>query len=260
MRPNPVKEKLQKGGVAIGTFAMEFATPGLMQICKAAGAEFAFIDMEHSGLGINDIKQQMAYARGVGIVPMVRVPAAQYHFIARVLDAGAMGVMVPMVETVEQAQLIVQSTRYPPKGRRGAVFGGSHDDYTGGDIVAKMQGVHARTFVVCQIETERGLENVDAIVGTDGVDCGWIGHFDLSNFLGVPAQFQSAKFIEARARVAAVCKKHGKAAGVMPADVAMARDWYAAGFNILAFGSDIGLFQHALSTRIVDFKAAEKMG
>lgn len=189
MRSNPVKEKVMRGGAAIGTFAIEFATPGFMQICKASGAEFAFIDMEHSGLGMEDIKQQMAYARGVGIVPMVRVPTAQYHFIARVLDAGAMGVMVPMVETEEQARLIVQSVRYPPKGRRGAIFGGSHDDYTGGDIVAKMDAVHERTFVVCQIETERGLENVDTIVGLDGVDCGWIGHFDLSNFIGVPAQF-----------------------------------------------------------------------
>jgi 2-dehydro-3-deoxyglucarate aldolase/4-hydroxy-2-oxoheptanedioate aldolase len=118
--------------------------------------------------------------------------------------------------------------------------------------------VHERTFVVCQIETERGLENVEAIVGMDGVDCGWIGHFDLSNFLGVPAQFQSQKFIDARARVAQVCKKHGKAAGVMPADVAMAKDWRAAGFNIFAFGSDIGLFQHALATRITDFRATLK--
>lgn len=258
MRPNPVKEKLKNGGVPIGTFAIEFATPGFMQICKAAGAEFAFIDMEHSGLGINDIKQQMAFARGCGIAPMVRVPTAQYHFIARVLDAGAMGVMVPMVESAEQARMIVESTQYPPKGRRGAIFGGSHDDYTGGDIVAKMKAVHERTFVVCQIETERGLDNVDAIVGTEGVDCGWIGHFDLSNFLGVPAQFQSKTFVDARAKVAAACKKYNKAAGMMPADVAMAREWRAAGFNIFAFGSDVGLFQHALSTRIDDFKAAEK--
>ena len=88
MRRNPVKRKLARGEVSIGTFAVEFATPGLMQIAAVAGAEFLILDMEHSALDIETVKQQMAYARGLDIVPIVRVPAAQYHFIARCLDAG----------------------------------------------------------------------------------------------------------------------------------------------------------------------------
>ena len=98
MRDNPIKQRLSDGGSALGTMVFEFFTPGMAQIAAAAGAEFVLYDMEHSGAGIDTIKAQMAACRGLDIVPMVRVPTTQYHFIARCLDAGAMGIMVPMVE------------------------------------------------------------------------------------------------------------------------------------------------------------------
>ena len=122
MRPNPVKAALAAGESSYGTMAFEFFTPSLPQIVRAAGADFVLYDMEHSGLGYETLKTQISLCRGIGLVPMVRVPATQYHFIARALDLGAMGVMVPMVETREQAELIVSCTRYPPQGRirRGA--------------------------------------------------------------------------------------------------------------------------------------------
>ncbi len=99
MRANPVRAKLRKGGVAFGHMAFEFFTPGLCQIMANAGAEFCIFDTEHSGAGIETLKAQAAFARGTGLVPMARVPGAHYHLIAPVLDAGMMGIMVPMVET-----------------------------------------------------------------------------------------------------------------------------------------------------------------
>ena len=94
--------------------------------------------------------------------------------------------MVPLVDTAEQAARIVSFTRYPPQGRRGAAFGFAHDDYQGGDVVEKMRAIHERTLVICMIETRAGLENVEAIAAVDGVDVIWLGHFDLTNFLGIP--------------------------------------------------------------------------
>src|ERR1700749_1667087 len=104
MRDNPIKHRLSTGGSAFGTMVFEFFAPGIAQIVNAAGAEFVLYDMEHSGAGIDTIKAQMATCRGLGVVPLVRVPTTQYHFIARVLDAGALGIMVPMVESVAQAR------------------------------------------------------------------------------------------------------------------------------------------------------------
>lgn len=255
MRRNPVKQKLQRGEVSIGSFAFEFATPGLMRIAEVAGAEFMILDMEHSALDIETVKRQMAYARGLSIVPIVRVPAAQYHFIARCLDAGALGIMVPMVESVEQAQAIAEATRYPPAGRRGAIFGGAHDDYRAGDLVATMAAADERTLVIAQIESERGLEHADGIMAVDGIDVGWVGHFDLSNFLGIPGQFTSNAFLDARARVAEVCTRRRKTAGVLAADVGWARDWMAAGYRAVAYGSDVGLYQSALAAGIAALRA-----
>src|SRR3954463_14800306 len=96
MNKNPVRAKLRKGGTALGQMAFEFFTPGLCQIMANAGAEFVILDTEHSGVGIETIKAQVAYARGTGIAPMVRVPGTHYHLIAPMLDAGVTGVMVPM--------------------------------------------------------------------------------------------------------------------------------------------------------------------
>src|SRR5438309_383098 len=128
MRENKLKERLLAGTPVFGTMAFEFFTPGLPQIAKSAGAEFLLLDMEHSGAGIDLMKAQIAACRGIDLAPLVRVPRAEYHFVARLLDAGAMGIMVPMVETREQAEAIVKWTRYPPEGVRGAAFGvAAHD-------------------------------------------------------------------------------------------------------------------------------------
>src|SRR5436853_6655472 len=96
MRSNPVREKLRAGGTAFGVMAFDFFTPGLAPVLAASGADFVLLDMEHSGISIETIKSQAAYAHGAGIVPLVRVPSCQYHLIAPVLDAGASGIMVPL--------------------------------------------------------------------------------------------------------------------------------------------------------------------
>jgi 2-dehydro-3-deoxyglucarate aldolase/4-hydroxy-2-oxoheptanedioate aldolase len=94
--------------------------------------------MERTGWGMGTVRMLLATARATDMVPIVVVPATEYRFIARVLDLGAAGVMVPMAESGDQARWIVEWAKYPPEGRRGAAFGVAHDDYTGGDIVTKI--------------------------------------------------------------------------------------------------------------------------
>lgn len=258
MQPNPVKTKLAAGQPAFGTMAFEFFTPSLAQIVKAAGAEFLLYDMEHSGAGVETMKAQFASCRGIGLVPMVRVPATQYHFIARMLDAGAMGIMVPMVETREQAELIVSCTRYPPDGRRGAAFGvAPHDDYLPGSVTEKIAAAHERTLVICLVETAVGIDNVDAIAAVPGVDVVWLGHFDLTNFLGIPGEFTHPRYLQAVDALLAACERHGKTPGFMAADDAWARDYRARGFRILAYGIDVGLMQTSLARGLATLRENE---
>lgn len=250
MRANPVKARLGAGGYAFGTMVFEFFTPGMAQIMAAGGAEFALFDTEHSGVGIETIKQQMAYARGTTCTPMVRVKEVDYSAITSALDAGALGIMAPMVESRSQAELLVASTRYPPRGRRGAAFGVAHDDYEGGTVSDKVDAAEARTLVIAQIETAAGVDAIDAIAAVPGVDVLWLGHFDLTNSLGIPGQFDSPRYLAAVQRILDAASRHGQAAGMMAADEDWARRYLGLGFRIIAYGLDHLVFQQALARGI----------
>jgi 2-dehydro-3-deoxyglucarate aldolase/4-hydroxy-2-oxoheptanedioate aldolase len=207
--------------------------------------------MEHSGVGFETMKAQFAFCRGLDLVPLVRVASGDYHHIARALDIGAMGIMVPMVDTPEQAKAIVDCTRYPPAGRRGAAFGvAGHDDYADGDVTEKIAQANARTMVIALVETAKGIENVDAIAAVDGVDVVWLGHFDLTNFLGIPAQFDNPIFHAAVDNLVEACTKHGKTPGFLAGDEKWARDFRARGFRMIAYGVDVLLMQSALAEGI----------
>jgi 2-keto-3-deoxy-L-rhamnonate aldolase RhmA len=254
VRPNPVKRQLAAGGHAVGAMAFECFTAGLPALCVNAGAEYLLYDMEHTGLGFETLKTGMALCRGLPIVPLVRVPRGDYAFIARSLDVGAFGVMVPMVASAEEARHIVSCTRYPPAGRRGAAFGFAHDDFGGGDVVAKMAALHERTLVIAQIETAEGLADVEAIAAVPGIDVLWIGQFDLTNFLGIPGDFAHPRFAAALDRVLAACDRHGKAPAILAPDDASAELFARRGFRMMAYGIDHLLLQQALSRGIATLR------
>ena len=255
MRNNSVRQRLNSNGTAYGIMAAEFFTPGFCQIAANAGAEFIIFDGEHGGVGIDVLKAQIAFARGVGVAPFVRVPGLAYHLIAPVLDAGAMGIMMPMVETREQAENLARWCRYRPEGIRGLGFGTGHDDYKGGDIVEAMRQANERTLVIALIETATCIAYADAILSVPGIDVGWLGHYDLTNTMGITAEFTRPEFHQAVDRLLAACKKHGKAPGFLASSVPMAREWRAKGIRCLCYGTDIGVFQTALSGALGELKA-----
>jgi 2-keto-3-deoxy-L-rhamnonate aldolase RhmA len=241
VRDNPVRQATLAGEPVAGAMVFEFFSPGIATLLQQAGCRYAIYDMEHTGLGFETLKWLYATHRGLDIQPMVRVPRGEYTYIARALDVGATGIMVPMVESAEQARHVVESAWYPPHGRRGAAFGFAHDDYTGGDIPEKMRALRERTLLIAQIETERGLDQVEAIAAVDGIDVLWVGHFDLSNFLGMPAQFDDPRFEAAMRRVAQAAHAHGKALGFMATDAAWIERVRAWGYTMIAVGTDFGL-------------------
>ena len=256
MRTNTVKQKLARGETSIGTMIFEFSTTGIGRISAEAGAEFLIFDMEHTAWSIETIRGLIATTRAADTVPMVRVPATQYHLMSRPLDAGAMGLMVPMVETAEQARVVVQSAKYPPVGGRGCAFGVSHDDFSGGDVMAKMTSANEQILLMPQIETVTGVENCEAIAAVDGVDCLWVGHFDLTASMGIHAQFDHPDFLAAIDRVVAACNANGKVAGIMAGNVEVGKQWAAKGFRAIAYSGDLWIYQQALAEGIAALKAS----
>jgi len=260
MRTNPVKEKLLQGEAVFGAFGWEFMVPGLPQMVKASGAEFLLLDMEHAGTSYETIKDQAALCRGIGLVPMARVPTNQYHYISRALDLGIMGIMAPMVGSAEEASYIVSCTRYPPAGRRGAAFGFASDDYIGGNVADKIKIANERTLLMCLIETAEGIANVEKIAAVPGVDVLWLGHFDLTNFLGIPAQFDHPKYVTAIERMVAAARKHGKVLACMTADEKWSREYWDKGFRLFSMGIDSMLLQGALRQGIDQLQTLAKSG
>lgn len=246
MPKNPVKEKLARGETVVGTFVFEFDSPGLAKIAASAGAEYVIFDMEHSGWGIDTIKQQIANAHGAGLVPFVNVVQDDYFLLSRPLDLGACGLLVPVVETREQAERIVAATHYPPVGHRGSAFGVAHDGYVLGDFAATIAAANRDVMIIAKIETAKGMANAEDIISVPGLDAVFVGHTDLSVSMGIPGQFAHPDFVAARRRIAELCARHGKVAGDLVADAAWAREWMEDGYRMIAWQGDIWLYQAAL--------------
>jgi 2-dehydro-3-deoxyglucarate aldolase/4-hydroxy-2-oxoheptanedioate aldolase len=226
----------------------EFATNGIGRLAASAGAEFVIYDAEHTGWGWETIGRLVATTQGTE--PYVRVPGTTRSAISRALDVGCRGIMVPMVDSAEQARTLVSWAKYPPVGVRGAAFGMAHDGYLRADNVAQMRWANTETLLLAQIETVRGLAAVDEIAAVDGVDVLWVGHYDLTNSMGIPGEFDNPDYRAALERVVTAARAHGKHAGFMagsPAEAAMLVDL---GFSILAYSGDLWIYQDALRAGI----------
>ena len=253
VRENPVKRKLAAGKTSIGLIVGEFTTTGIGRIAAGAGADFVMFDMEHGGIDIGATKNILSAARSSGIVPLVRTPSTGYHLISQPLDAGAIGVMVPMVESAEQARLIVASAKYPPVGGRGVgVY--YPDDLEPGGLAATLAKANDELLLIAQIETAAGVEHVEEIAAVDGIDLLWIGHFDLTTSLGTPGEFWNAAHTAAVDRVFEACRRHGKSVGTMANDAADGLALAEKGFTAFAF-NDAMLFSAALRESVRELEA-----
>ncbi len=235
------RQRLKDGDVLLGQLLLEFFTPGIGPMLDACGLDFVVFDMEHGRCDIAMAEQLIASCRGSRIVPMVRVPDVRFAPLSRMLDIGARGVMVPRVETRDQAEDIVAQLKYAPQGKRGVATGVAHDLYRAGGVEFFAQA-NDETTVIVQVETVKGMENLEAIASVPGVDVIWIGHYDLTVSMGIPAQFDHPDMLKAMDDLVAACKRHGVAPGFLPPSPEAAAHWISKGFRMLSLGSDIGVF------------------
>ncbi len=250
MKDNRMNKVLAEGKIPVGHMVWEFSTRGIARILATADLDFCVVDLEHTGAGHQEIADQMAWFAATDIAPFVRVPSADYHWIARTMDVGALGVMVPNVETLEQATRARDAMKYLPLGKRGVGLGGALTSYQQVNPADFFKRSNENTTLICQIESTRGLANLDAIASLEGVDCLWVGHFDLSNSMGIPAQFQHPDFLAALKKVVDTAKKHGKTAGIQPASMEQAQQWLEIGFNVISWNSDYAVYKRALHNEV----------
>ncbi len=241
-----------------GHFIVEFATPGIGHILKSAGCDFVLFDLEHSGFHFETVKSVMRYFEAAQLPAIVRVPSKEYHHIARAMDMGAEGLMLPMVNTAEEARQIVQAMKYHPAGGRGVALQIAHDRYRPGAVPEKFAAANNRSTLFCQIETAAGVENSEEIASIDGVDALWVGHFDLSVSLGIPGQFDHPDFKRAIDRTVAACQKYKKALGRLVPTVELGVELYDAGFDFICYSGDVWVLHNALAEAITRLREGVK--
>jgi 2-keto-3-deoxy-L-rhamnonate aldolase RhmA len=211
---NSVKQRLAAGQAAIGFSIRQSRTVDVAQIAKTCGFDWLFIDMEHGALDLETAAQISLAALAVGIAPIVRVPGFEHHHATRALDAGALGVVVPHVDTAEQARRIADQCLFPPNGHRSIAGAQPQLGFETMPIAQAMAKANAATLLAVMIETEEAVANADAIAAVDGIDVLLIGSNDLAADMGIPGQFTDAKLDRAYDVVIAAAKKHGKHAGL----------------------------------------------
>ena len=261
MKPNRAREAASKSGsFAVGHMLMEFATPGIAKLCEAANLDFVLVDMEHGPLDIPQVARVISWFKATAISPFVRVPASEYHFVARVMDAGAQGIMAPNVRTAEQARLLNDAMRYAPEGNRGLGLGTAHNDFVRPEAAEYMAEANRQNLLICQIESTQALENLDEIADVEGVDCLWVGHMDLTQSMGIVGQLEHRDFLAALDRVAQAARSRGKFAGIQPGSLEQAVDWLALGYNLISYSADIAVYAGALASQVEQVRGQGKLG
>jgi len=229
--------------------------PGTPAIFAAAGYDFCFFDMEHGNYSMETVADLIRGCKSVGIGSIIRVPHLETHFISRVLDAGAEGIMVPMTSRREQAERIVRYSKFTPLGARGFGNQTGQTDYQVRKTVEFMKEANDNTFIVAQIETKEAIENIEEIFDVEGIDVGLIGPNDLSISLGVPDLMGSEVMTQAIDRVVQAAKKKKKASGMHIGSIDALKKWRSKGMTVLAYSTDIGFMYSASKSALEQLKA-----
>jgi 2-keto-3-deoxy-L-rhamnonate aldolase RhmA len=245
IRPNRLKRLLAGGKTPIGVFLIEFRQASVLQILANCGFDFVLIDNEHGVFGIESIAELSRAARLLDLTPIVRIPDHAYPWIAQALDAGAQGIMAPRIETAAQVAGVVRCMKYPPLGARGSGLGLGSMEFRSGPVAEVLARSNTETFLIVQIETRAAVENLEAIMGTPGVDAALVGPNDLAIALGVPGQTDGPEVRTVIERVIETGRRTGAASAVHMKDAETAAGWLKRGIRFLTCGSETLLLAQA---------------
>jgi len=244
MKQTKLKQKLTDGETTIGCW-MTLAHPAIAEIMVQAGFEWIVVDLEHSAIGIGEAIELIRVIELAGAAPLVRLTSNDANLVKRVMDGGAHGVIIPMINSEEEARRAVRAVYYPPRGSRGVGLSRAHA--YGAAFAEYRQWLEGEAVVIVQIEHIDGVRDLERILSVDGVDGYIVGPYDLSASLGVPGDFENPDVVAALHRIGEVGRKLRKSGGVHivePDPEVLARR-IAEGFNFIAYSVDIRMLDRA---------------
>lgn len=246
---NAILEKFRRGEPSLGIISHLLSAPAI-EVLAYTGMDYVLIDLEHSPIGAEHAARLVGVAQGAGLAPLVRVDGIGRSQILKMLDAGAAGLVVPQLETVEQARKLVSYAKFPPLGNRGYCptrdgGWGSGSCYERG-MDGYMAEANTSTLLIPQCETAGCLEHIEEIAAVEGVDGIFIGPFDLSIALGIPGQFGDPLLTEGIERVRRACAAAGKLCIMYAGSGEAAKRYFDQGFTSAAAGLDIEVLKLAV--------------
>ncbi len=245
LKINTIKKRLQEGGVCFGTMLRILKSPQAVSMAASAGWDYIILDTEHNDYDIETLGNFSLVAKYEALALFVRVPDKLYHEMARILDVGAEGLVLPQVRTPAETERIIQATKYAPMGKRGVSISSIATLYRDYDIVSYTGWANRETMIIVQIESEEGVNNVEKIVSMQGVDAVMIGPADLSHDLGISGQIHHPRMEEAFRTVIAACNKYDVAPGIHLTNMEDVDKWVNEGMRFITYSYDSKFFKDA---------------
>jgi 2-keto-3-deoxy-L-rhamnonate aldolase RhmA len=263
MNPPPIvnrlKQRLAAGDLVLSMMVQQARSGHIALAAEACGYDALTVDLEHSPLTTETACDILLACLNTGITPLVRVSGAEAPELARLLDAGALGVILPHCETAEDAERIVRACRFPPAGTRSVAPNWPQLGYRLMPAAAARAALDASMSVIAMIETQQGVDNADAIAAVEGVDVVQLGCNDFCDSMGVPGALRDPRVADAMTRIIAACRRHGKAAGIggTRTDPALTKDFIRAGVRYVAAGNEWSFMLGAMRAGAEDMRATE---
>ncbi|MGH9351614.1 MAG: HpcH/HpaI aldolase family protein [Terriglobia bacterium] len=249
MRKNTTLERIRKGEVVLGCALQYYRSAEIARVFAAAGFDYFFIDAEHGGFDLETIQDMISAAAHSGITPLVRVGELHYSLVARFLDVGAQGIVLPRVESPRLLKEAISWARFPPLGNRGFGVMPPLLDYEQRSFPEIIAHLNANTLIVVQFETRAAMERANELLSIPGVDVAMVGPADLSVSLGIPGEFDHPELVDCILQFMKACNAHSVVPGIHCRDEIRAAEWIQRGMRFVGSGGEHSLlFEKARQT------------
>ena len=251
-----LKERLRRGESVLGTMVITMESPEIPKILKISGFDFFIVDAEHGSFDYGAVATLMTVAREVGVTPMVRVPEARREVVLKYMDMGARGILLPNAESVEQAKGLVEYSKYFPLGNRGVSLFRPHTGFEKVEsAVEYMRERNEENILMLQIESPKGVQNVERMLDVEGIDAAFIGPNDLSQSMGIMGQTSHPDFIAAVDRVIAAARQRKKFSGMHMMSAEALLPWMKKGMTLNLWSNDVLLMMDAAKAGLAKLRA-----
>ncbi|MDQ1432011.1 MAG: 4-hydroxy-2-oxoheptanedioate aldolase [Actinomycetota bacterium] len=241
-----MRERIDAGELVLCMALTQARTADIPMIAAAAGFDAVYVDLEHTATSMETTSLLCSAAIGAGLTPLVRVPAHDHQYLTRVLDTGAMGVIVPHVETRAEAEQIVDACRFPPRGHRSVSGPNPANRYRTMPQQELLDLFDGQTVLAAMVETPGAIARADDIAAVAGLDMVIMGPHDLTAEMGILGQFRDERFLDAVRTVAKACRTHGTIFGIAGIrDVELLAEFVELGLRFVSAGTDAGFMAEA---------------